>query len=83
MSGINVSEYFALIKVIYLLPLNIKSSELVRILKKDGWFVIRQTGSHMTMIHPAKSGKVVCPFHGSNEVSKGLEIKILKDAGLK
>jgi len=35
------------------------------------------------MIHPAKAGKVVCPFHGSNEVSKGLEIKILKDAGLK
>ncbi|MBX2887063.1 MAG: type II toxin-antitoxin system HicA family toxin [Ferruginibacter sp.] len=23
-----------------------KSSELVRLLKKDGWFVIRQTGSH-------------------------------------
>ena len=37
----------------------------------------------MTMIHPAKAGKVVCPFHGSNEVSKGREIKILKDAGLK
>jgi mRNA interferase HicA len=60
-----------------------KSSELVRILKKDGWYAIRQTGSHMTMVHPHKKGKIVCPFHGSNEVSKGLELKILKDAGLK
>lgn len=60
-----------------------KSSELVRILKKDGWFVVRQAGSHMTMMHPAKKGKVICPFHGSNEVSKGLAIKILKDAGIK
>ena len=37
----------------------------------------------MTMIHPIKKGKVICPYHGSNEVGKGLEIKILKDAGLK
>jgi mRNA interferase HicA len=61
----------------------VKSSELVRILKKDGWYVIRQSGSHMTMVHPIKKGKLVCPFHGSSEVSKGLEIKILKDAGLR
>jgi mRNA interferase HicA len=60
-----------------------KASELVRILKKDGWYPIRQVGSHMIMIHPFKKGKIVCPYHGSNEVSKGLEIKIFKDAGLK
>jgi len=60
-----------------------KSSELVRILKKDGWYVIRQAGSHMIMAHPFKKGRLVCPFHGSDEVSKGLENKILKDAGIK
>ena len=60
-----------------------KSSELTRVLKKDGWYAIRQTGSHVVMVHPTKTGKLVCPFHGSNEVSKGLEIKILKDAGIK
>ncbi|MBW8334406.1 MAG: type II toxin-antitoxin system HicA family toxin [Prolixibacteraceae bacterium] len=59
-----------------------KSSELVRLLQKDGWFVVRQTGSHMTMEHPFKKGKVVCPFHSSHEVGKGLAAKILKDAGL-
>jgi len=60
----------------------VKSSELVRILQKDGWFVVRQTGSHMIMEHPIKKGKIVCPFHSSQEVGKGLATKILKDAGL-
>ena len=60
-----------------------KSSELVRLLKKDGWFVVRQTGSYMIMEHPTKKGQIVCPYHGSQEVGKGLEIKIKKDAGLK
>jgi hypothetical protein len=59
-----------------------KSSELVRLLKKDGWYVIRQTGSHMIMEHPSK-GQIVCPYHGSQEVGKGLEKKIKKDAGIK
>jgi len=60
-----------------------KSSELVRLLKKNGWYVIRQTGSHMIMEHVNKKGQIICPYHGSNEVGKGLELKIKKDAGIK
>jgi predicted RNA binding protein YcfA (HicA-like mRNA interferase family) len=60
-----------------------KSSELVRLLKKDGWYTVRQTGSHMIMEHPVKKGQIVCPYHGSHEVGKGLEKKIKKDAGIK
>jgi len=60
-----------------------KSSELIKILKKDGWFITRQAGSHMMMKHHAKTGLLVVPDHGSNEVGKGLENKILKAAGLK
>ena len=33
-----------------------KSNELIRLLQKDGWFVIRQSGSHMKMSHPTKKG---------------------------
>lgn len=47
-----------------------KSSELVRLLKKDGWLVVRQTGSHMIMEHPIKTGQIVCPYHGSHEVAR-------------
>ncbi len=60
-----------------------KSSELVRLLKNDGWFALRQSGSHIIMAHPIKKGKIICPFHGSHEVGKGLERKIKKDAGIK
>jgi predicted RNA binding protein YcfA (HicA-like mRNA interferase family) len=60
-----------------------KSSELVRLLKKDGWFMVRKRGSHMIMEHTSKKGQIVCPFHGSHEVGKGLEKKIKKDAGIK
>jgi mRNA interferase HicA len=61
-----------------------KSSELVRMLKRDGWYVVRQSGSHMIIMeHPTKKGQIVCPSHGSQEVGKGLERKIKKDAGLK
>jgi predicted RNA binding protein YcfA (HicA-like mRNA interferase family) len=61
----------------------VKSSELLRLLKKDGWFVVRQSGSHVIMEHPIKNGQIVCPFHGSHEVGKGSEKKIKKDAGIK
>jgi predicted RNA binding protein YcfA (HicA-like mRNA interferase family) len=56
---------------------------LLRLLKKDGWFVVRQSGSHVIMEHPIKNGQIVCPFHGSHEVGKGSEKKIKKDAGIK
>jgi mRNA interferase HicA len=60
-----------------------KSSELVRIIKQDGWYVIRQEGSHMIMRHDTKPGQLVVPMHGSKEVGKGLAAKMLKDAGIK
>jgi predicted RNA binding protein YcfA (HicA-like mRNA interferase family) len=60
-----------------------KSGELLRLLKKDGWLVVRQTGSHIHLVHPVKEGKIICPYHGSHEVGKGLEKKIKKDAGIK
>jgi predicted RNA binding protein YcfA (HicA-like mRNA interferase family) len=60
-----------------------KSSELYRILTKDGWCPVSQNGSHVKMRHPTKSGIIIFPNHGSNEVGKGLEKKLLKQAGIK
>ncbi len=60
-----------------------KSSELIRLLRKDGWFVVRQKGSHMTMRHPNKNAQILVPNHGNSEVGKGLANKIMKSAGLK
>ena len=60
-----------------------KSSALVNLLKKDGWFVVRQSGSHMIMKYPIKKDQIICPFHGSHEVGKRPEKKIKRDAGIK
>ena len=59
-----------------------KSSELFRILKRDGWYVISQKGSHLKMVHNTKDNILFVPYHGAKEVGKGLEKKILKTAGI-
>ena len=60
-----------------------KCSELYKLLIKDGWYPISQKGSHVKMKHDIKPGLIIFPNHGSQEVGKGLEKKILRDAGLK
>ena len=60
-----------------------KSSELYRMLTKDGWYPVSQKGSHIKMRHPNKPGVIIFPNHGSNEMGKGLEKKLLKQAGIK
>jgi predicted RNA binding protein YcfA (HicA-like mRNA interferase family) len=60
-----------------------KCSELYKILTKDRWYPVSQKGSHVKLKHNKKPGMIIFPNHGSQEVGKGLERKILKDAGLK
>lgn len=60
-----------------------KCSELLRILKKDGWYVISQKGSHLKLEHKLKKKRIIFPNHGSQEMGKGMETRILKDAGIK
>jgi mRNA interferase HicA len=60
-----------------------KCSELYRILLKDGWYPVKQSGSHIKLRHETKPGSIIFPNHGSQEIGKGLEKKIRKDAGIK
>lgn len=59
-----------------------KCSQLYKKLTKDGWYAISQKGSHVKMRHDKKGGTIIFPNHGSQEMGKGLEKKILKDAGI-
>ena len=59
-----------------------KYSELLRLVIKDGWYVVRHAGSHMIMRHSIKKGEISIPFHGSKEISKGLLKAILKKANI-
>jgi len=59
-----------------------KCSELFRLLKKEGWYAVSQKGSHVKMKHNTRDGTIIFPNHGSQEVGKELEKKILRDAGI-
>ena len=56
--------------------------DLIRVLKKDGWYEKDQKGSHLQLVHPKKKGKVTVPVH-SGDIPKGTLNSILKQAGLK
>lgn len=70
-------------KVNYNLPLTMKCSEAYRILLQDGWYVVSQKGSHVKLKHDLKEGVIIFPNHGSQELGKGLEKKLFKQAGIK
>jgi mRNA interferase HicA len=60
-----------------------KWSELLRIILRDGWLIVSQSGSHLKLRHESKSEIIIFPIHGSKEMGKGLEKKILKEVGIK
>jgi predicted RNA binding protein YcfA (HicA-like mRNA interferase family) len=57
-----------------------KSSELNRLILKNGWKILRQSGSHV--IYEKNGITYPVTFHGSKEAGKGLEMKIKKEMGL-
>lgn len=52
---------------------------MVKLLLRNGWIVDRVNGSHHTMKKNDKT--IVIPVH-SKDLGKGLERKILKEAGV-
>jgi predicted RNA binding protein YcfA (HicA-like mRNA interferase family) len=60
-----------------------KVSELLRLIEKDGWFMVRQRGSHRQFHHPSKSGTVTVAGAPSIDVPRGTLNSLLKQAGLK
>jgi len=55
--------------------------EVLKMLRKDGWFQVSQCGSHIQMKHPKKPGKVSVPNH-KGDIAKGTLHSILSQAGL-
>lgn len=60
-----------------------KVSEILRILKKDGWYLHREGANHSLYRHAIKEGTVILPRHPNTELKKGTEQSILKQARLK
>jgi predicted RNA binding protein YcfA (HicA-like mRNA interferase family) len=61
----------------------VKVSEVLRLLKDDGWTLKNQQGSHRQFVHETKAGKVTVAGKPSVDVPKGTLNSILRQAGLK
>ena len=58
------------------------SREIIRRLKRDGWYEVNQVGSHKQLKHSNKAGRVTVP-HPRRDVPVGTLKSIEKQAGIK
>jgi len=54
---------------------------VIRALERDGWVVIRQRGSHVSLAKEGVEHVIVVPTH-RREMPRGTLADIIKDAGL-
>lgn len=59
-----------------------KSSDVIKHLKADGWRLVHVVGSHHQFKHPTKPGKVTVP-HPKKDLPLPTLNSILKQAGLR
>ena len=60
-----------------------KVSEVLDLLKQDGWFLVDTRGSHRQFKHSLKPGRVTVAGKTSDDLSPGTLNSILKQSGLK
>jgi len=58
-------------------------SEVLKILKEDGWYIHRIKGSHRQLKHPEKPGVITLPGKLSDDIPRGTLGSILRGAKLK
>ena len=58
-----------------------RSPEVIRLIKADGWFVVDQDGSHVQFRHPTKPGRTTVP-HPKDHVPIGTLKNIERQSGV-
>ena len=56
--------------------------EMVKLLKKNGFKIVSQNGSHMKLKNDTTRKQTIVPYH-AKELKTDLEQEILKQAGLR
>ena len=59
-----------------------KVREMIAYIESDGWYLVRQKGSHRHFRHPTKPGTVTVPGKPSDDLPQGTAKSILKQSGL-
>jgi predicted RNA binding protein YcfA (HicA-like mRNA interferase family) len=61
----------------------VRIRDVVKRLKKEGWVLVRQSGSHMQFKHPTKPGRVTIAGHPADQLDAGTFNSVKKQAGWK
>jgi predicted RNA binding protein YcfA (HicA-like mRNA interferase family) len=59
-----------------------KVREAIRLIEDDGWVHIATRGSHRQFKHPIKPGRVTIAGKPSDDLARGTERSIMRQAGL-
>lgn len=60
-----------------------KATDLLKVLKDEGWREERRVGSHVVLKHYENPFNISVPVHGKKDLPPGTLNQILKKAGLK
>ena len=60
-----------------------KVSNILKLLRQDGWYRVKSRSGHRQFKHPVKAGRVTVSGKPSDELPPGTLNSILKQAGLK
>lgn len=60
-----------------------KVREVIKLIERDGWYLVRVKGGHRQYKHPSKKGLVTISGHLNDDIAKGTLNSVLKQAGLK
>ncbi|MCQ2466396.1 MAG: type II toxin-antitoxin system HicA family toxin [Clostridia bacterium] len=59
----------------------ITAKKMIKKLKKNGFEIVSQNGSHVKLINRLTNRTVIVPYH-CKDLKRGLELAILKQAGI-
>jgi len=60
-----------------------KVRDIIKLIEKDGWYLIATKGSHRQYKHPRKLGRVTIAGHSNDDLAPGTLNSIFKQAKLK
>jgi predicted RNA binding protein YcfA (HicA-like mRNA interferase family) len=60
----------------------VSGKRMCRILEKNGWTLVRTRGSHRAYQMPGHHATIIVPVHGNDDLKRGTQHGIMKDAGL-
>jgi predicted RNA binding protein YcfA (HicA-like mRNA interferase family) len=60
----------------------VTGADLLRALRRDGWYVARVRGSHHLLNHPSRPGRPNIPVHAGAILDPAILKRILTEVGL-